>query len=142
MKTATLLSAFALIPPAFAVTVSFDNTYDNGSNPLANVACSDGANGLITRYGFQTFSDIPDFPHIGGASVIPGWNSPNCGTCWQLTYSGTRNTINVLAVDHADDGFNLSQEALDELTNEQATQLGRIDATAVQVDVGQCGLSH
>jgi hypothetical protein len=142
MKSTIILAALSCILPAYAVTVSFDTNYDNGGSSLTTVACSDGANGLITRYGFQSFADIPDFPHIGGASVVPGWNSPNCGTCWQLTYAGTGKSINVLVVDHADDGFNLSQEALDELTNGQATQLGRIDASATQVAVTQCGLSH
>lgn len=31
------------------VSVSFDQTYDNGSNSMDLVACSDGINGLITR---------------------------------------------------------------------------------------------
>lgn len=61
-----------------------------------------------------------------------------CGTCWQLSYSGR--TINVLAIDHAASGFNIAEAALNELTNGQAEALGRIDATAVQVAVSECGL--
>lgn len=120
-------------------TVSFDNTYDNHSGSLATVACSDGVNGLLTK-GFSTFSSLPNFPNIGGASVVAGWNSASCGSCWQLTWAPTGRSINVLVVDHADDGFNLSQEAMDQLTNGQAVQLGRIDATAVQVAPSACGL--
>lgn len=41
------------------------------------MSCSDGANGLITRYGWATQGVIPKFPYIGGAELIAGWNSPN-----------------------------------------------------------------
>ncbi len=61
-----------------------------------------------------------------------------CGSCWQLTYQGT--SINVLAIDHTDVGFNIAQTAMNTLTNGQAQFLGRIDATAVQVDRSNCGL--
>jgi len=128
-----------LVTSAFATTVSYDNTYDNPSGSLDTVACSDGSNGLVTK-GFPTFGSLPDFPNIGGASVVAGWNSADCGTCWQLTYSGTGKSINILVVDHADDGFNISQEALDDLTDGQAVQLGRIDASVTQIDASQCGL--
>jgi hypothetical protein len=142
MKYSLVLAAISFAIPAFAVTVSYDNTYDNPNGSLTTIACSDGANGLITRYGFNTFRDIPNFPHIGGAAAIAGWNSTQCGTCWKLTYSGTGKSINVLAIDHTDSGFNIAQEALDELTNGQAVQFGRIDATVTQVPATQCGLSH
>ncbi|EIN07918.1 eliciting plant response-like protein [Punctularia strigosozonata HHB-11173 SS5] len=142
MRFSSTVVVAALSAAASAITVSYDNAYDNASGSLTTVACSDGANGLITRYGFQTFGDIPVFPHIGGAAVVPGWNSAECGTCWQLTYAGTGKSINVLVVDHTDTGFNVAQEALDELTNGNAVAFGRIDATATQVAVTQCGLSH
>lgn len=34
---------------AATVSITYDQTYDNGSNSLANVACSDGPNGLMTK---------------------------------------------------------------------------------------------
>ncbi len=46
----------------------------------------------------------------------------------------------MLAVDHAGNGFNIAQSAMDDLTNGQATFLGRIDAASVQVDKSRCGL--
>lgn len=42
---------------------------------MTAVSCSDGTNGLITRYGYQTQGAIPNFPHVGGAAQIAGWNS-------------------------------------------------------------------
>ncbi|KAI0700550.1 immunomodulatory protein [Cerioporus squamosus] len=122
---------------ALGVTVSYDPAYDSSSTSLTNVACSDGENGLITK-GFSTFGSLPHFPNIGGAAAIAGWNSDSCGTCWQLTYKGK--SINVLAIDHADSGFNIALTAMNTLTNGQAEALGRVDVTATQVSASSCGL--
>jgi hypothetical protein len=135
MQVTTTL--FYLFSVASAITVSYDTGYDDGSRSLSAVSCSDGSNGLLTK-GYTTQSSLPSFPRIGGASVIAGWNSASCGTCWSLTYNG--NTINVLAMDHAAEGFNIAQAAMDTLTGGQATQLGRIDASYAQVDASVCGL--
>ena len=135
---AIAVAALALFASsALGVTVSYDETYDSSSTSLANVACSDGANGMLTK-GFSTFGSLPHFPNIGGAAAIAGWNSASCGTCWRLTYNGR--SINVLAVDHANSGFNIALEAMNTLTNGQAQALGRIDATATQVAASACGL--
>ncbi|ROV88629.1 hypothetical protein VMCG_10319 [Cytospora schulzeri] len=133
-----IISTLFLAAAATAVTVSYDTGYDDASRSLTAVSCSDGTNGLITKYGYSTQGSLPDFPYVGGADVIAGWNSASCGTCWQLTYGGR--TINVLAIDHAASGFNLAEAAMNELTNGQAVALGRVDATAVQVAVSECGL--
>ena len=142
-KAFTLALLAALLPSALgattssSVSVSYDQTYDTGSNSLAVTACSDGSNGLL-RKGFSTFDSLPSFPYIGGAGVIPSWNSDQCGTCWQLTYNG-RN-INVLAIDHAGSGFNIALGAMNTLTNGQAKSLGRINASVKQVAASACGL--
>lgn len=44
---------------------------------MNDVSCSDGVNGLTTRYGWTTQGAIPKFPYIGGAELIAGWNSAN-----------------------------------------------------------------
>lgn len=66
------------------------------------------------------------------------WDSPSCGTCWKLEYGGK--SINILAIDHAVTGYNIALEAMNDLTDGQAEQLGRIEATATKVAVGDCGL--
>ncbi|CAL1703220.1 unnamed protein product [Somion occarium] len=127
----------SFVAATFATSVSFDPTYDQASASLGNVACSDGSNGLITK-GFDTFGSLKNFPNIGGAAAVEGWNSAACGTCWKLTYNGQ--SINVLAIDVAIDGFNVSEEAMNTLTGGQAEQLGRVDATVEQLDASACGL--
>ncbi|KAK0201906.1 immunomodulatory protein [Desarmillaria ectypa] len=132
------LSALALIPScALAVTVGYDSGYGIGSNSLANVACSNGANGLLTK-GFTTYGSLPTFPNITSSSTIAGWNSPNCGTCWRLAYNNR--TVTVLAIDHAQSGFYTSQAALDALTNGHAVEFGTVQATATQIAASACGL--
>jgi hypothetical protein len=122
------------------VQVSYDQNYDVGTSSLNTVACSDGVNGLVTKY--PTFGSLPTFPLIGGAPTIDGWNSPACGTCYQLHFeSGKINeTITVLAIDAAPNGFNIGLTAMNRLTNNQAESLGRVTATYVEVDQSVCGI--
>ncbi|KAF8823757.1 hypothetical protein HHX47_DHR9000512 [Lentinula edodes] len=135
-----VVAAFATL--VAADTLQYDTAYDDASASLSTVACSDGSNGLLTR-GFPTFGSLPSFPNIGAFGAVEGWNSANCGTCWQVTYSsnGVSTTVNVLAVDHAGDGLiNVSEEAMNTLTNGNAVALGAVTVTSVQVDSSACGL--
>jgi len=138
MQLTKLFSLGALAAAISAVTVSYDTGYDDASRPLTSVSCSDGINGLITRFHWMKQGDIPDFPFIGGADAVAGYNSPACGTCWRLDYSGR--SIHVLAIDHAAAGFNIALEALNALTGGNAVQLGRVNATATQVATSLCGI--
>ncbi|KAF2751282.1 eliciting plant response-like protein [Sporormia fimetaria CBS 119925] len=138
MKLVSATTALLCAASTFAIRVSYDTGYDDASRSLTSVACSDGRNGLITRYRWNKQGDIPNFAYIGGYQGIAGWNSPQCGTCYALTYQGK--TINVLAIDHTLNGFNIAQKALDDLTGGNAVQLGWVDAQAVQVDLSSCKL--
>ncbi|KAF4986201.1 hypothetical protein FDECE_16071 [Fusarium decemcellulare] len=138
MKFTGILSALTLATAASATTVSYDTGYDDRNRALTSVACSDGSNGLITRYGWKKQGDIPRFPYIGGVNIIEGWNSKNCGGCYRLEYKGKK--INVLAIDHAGSGFNIGLDAMNALTNGQATQLGRINAQVYHASPSDCGL--
>ncbi|KAI0068043.1 Cerato-platanin [Artomyces pyxidatus] len=117
---------------------TYDNTYDNKDGSMNNVACSNGQNGLAAR--FPTFGDLPTFPYIGGAFAVASWNSPNCGTCWSLTYPETGEQINVIAIDVANPGFNIAQEALDKLTDGKAMQMGKAQVIVQQQPSSACGL--
>ncbi|EMD92796.1 hypothetical protein COCC4DRAFT_50890 [Bipolaris maydis ATCC 48331] len=138
MKFFTAVSAAVLgfSSMASGITVSYDPGYDDASRSMDVVSCSDGSNGLASR--FPTQGSLPRFPLIGGYQGIAGWNSPQCGTCYGLTYNGK--TIYVLAIDHTGAGFNIAQAAMNQLTNGQAAALGRIDAQYQQVAVSNCGL--
>ena len=141
MKLSLIFTSFAVLLTSVhaQLTVSFDQEYDNSAQSLDTVACS---NSLEAR-GFTTFGSLPKFPFIGGAPAVTGFDSPGCGTCWALTFvdaQGTSTSINVLAIDVATPNFNIALEAMNVLTNGQATFLGRVPVTAVQVDSSFCGL--
>ena len=121
---------------ALADRAGYDTAYDNASGSMSDVSCSDGPDGMASRY--PTFGNVPSFPNIGGASAIAGWGSTECGSCWSLTYNSAQ--IYVTAIDHADDGFNLAEEALNTLTDGEAVELGTVQVDAVQVDASFCGL--
>ncbi|KAF8343330.1 cerato-platanin-related secreted protein [Amanita rubescens] len=137
------LLVFVAVPVLGQITVAYDTWYDDGTASLNTVACSNGPNGLESR-GYTTLGSLPSFPNIGGAYAVTAWNSPACGTCWQLTYTnaqGVSRRINVTAVDHAGaDSFNIALKAMNNITNGQAVALGRVPVTAVQVPASGCGL--
>lgn len=132
-----LLSSFVA-----AINVTFDTVYDNSTQSLAIVACSNGSNGLLTR-GFTTFGSLPSFPRIGGAPAVTGFNSAACGTCWKLTFKnaqGVSTSIFVTAIDVATPDFNIALAAMNQLTGGQAEQIGRAPITASEVAASNCGL--
>ena len=133
----TVTPLVALLSVASAVHVRYDNTYDEHKGSLSTVACSTGANGLVTK-GFHTFGSLPSFPNLCAAQAAR-WNSTACGSCWQITHG--EESVNVTAVDHAGDGFNLSLEAMKKLTGgDDAEVPGVIDAHATEIDRKYCGL--
>jgi hypothetical protein len=134
--TSTIISLAALFSVASADIVRFNTFYDNPGTSLNNVACSNGKNGLVTK-GFPTFGSLPSFPGIGGVFAVKGFNSTECGSCWQLTYGGK--SIYVTAIDTIHDGFDISLKAMNILTNNQAQALDSIDAQATQVARSFCG---
>lgn len=134
-----LLSSLPFICLVSAVRVAYDTIYDNGTIPLTAVSCSDGVNGLLTK-GYKTFSALKNFPNIGSAAAVAGWNSTACGSCWKITYPPTGKSINVVAVDHAAEGFALSLTALNTLTNGQGLQFGWVDATVAAATAADCKL--
>ena len=139
--TSTIIALAALFSLVAADTqpVRYNTFYDNPSTSMNNVACSNGQNGLVTK-GFPTFGSLHTFPNAGGVYAVGAWNSPECGSCWQLTYPGTGNSIYVTAIDTVYSGFDISLGAMNTLTGGNAVALDSIDASATQVPKFYCGL--
>lgn len=137
---ATLLSVITPLASAASGTASWDSVYDSASTSTLVVACSDGVNGLYTK-GYKTLGALPKFPLVGAAPTIAGWNSPNCGKCFSVTYKSK--TIYVTGVDtsRSTTDFVLSKSALNTLTGGLADQLGRVPITWTQLASGaNCGM--
>ncbi|KAJ6436103.1 hypothetical protein O9K51_11377 [Purpureocillium lavendulum] len=127
----------SMLYAANAATGPYNSVRDSSRAANFGVACSDGSHGL-QQHGYLTLGSVPNFPMIGSAHAISGWNSANCGTCWRLTYEG--NSVTVLAIDHCTSGFDLSFQAMNNLTDGRALELGRINADAVQISASECGM--
>jgi len=144
MKPFAVAAALGFATSAFSqatYTALYDNLYDHADQSLNSVACSTGKYGLLTR-GYNTFGDLPNFPFIGGAPVIEGWNSVNCGSCWEITYvnaEGVIGNIPFTAINTARQGtLTLSLEALNALTQSQAQRLNEVSVTVAAVSGSPC----
>ena len=144
MQLTAVLAALALplLAHAASASISYDQTYDNGSQSTLALACSDGANGLAAE--FPTLGAFPGFPRVGAASAVAGWNSASCGKCFRLAYG--RQSLYFTAADHAgavggtESAFVVSLAALNKLTNGQGAAVGRVTGTAQEVASSFCGL--
>ncbi|KAI9328993.1 heat-stable antigen [Zopfochytrium polystomum] len=117
------------------VSVAYDHNYDRATDlSLASVTCSDGSNGLLTK-GYSSIGALPAY--AAASPYVGGWNSPNCGKCYTVSYNGR--SINVIAVDLGN-SFVMGEDAMNDLTGGQAEALGRVAATAVEVNQSVCGL--
>ena len=142
MKLANIFTFFViLLTSVSALTAGYDTAYDDANRPLSSVACSDGPNGLLTR-NFTTLGSLHNYPYVGGAPSVTGWNSPGCGTCWTITYTnsnGATKSINLLAIDRSSN-YIMPTAAMNKLTDGQAVFLGRVTVTDVNVPPSVCGL--
>nr|WGT79744.1 cerato-platanin-like protein 2 [Ganoderma boninense] len=132
-------TVFTQTTQIFNTTIAYDQTYDNGSLSTTGIACSNGIKGVIDQDGALTLSEIPNWPNISGAPVIAGWNSVNCSSCWELTLGDNFGTVvHLLAVDVSSGGFNVGLNVLNNLTRNNALDLGRVPATARRVEQTAC----
>jgi hypothetical protein len=100
--------------------VTYDQTFDNRDGSTSNVACSNGPNGLASRYPW--FGNFSSFPYIGGAYDIV-WNSTNCGSCWLIYNPANGAWVYITGIDTAGSGFNIAKQAFQKLGNVDAGSL-------------------
>ncbi|KAK6541054.1 hypothetical protein TWF694_008432 [Orbilia ellipsospora] len=101
-----IASLFFLITAVSCINLKYDNVYSISSNtPLTSFACSDGANGLITKYGVQTTGalagKLKQGVYLAGSPNVAGWNSPSCGSCYQAVNPSNGKSFLFVAVDVA-----------------------------------------
>jgi len=129
---------FAVLGEQGYATYHMYTQYDS----LTTVACSDGANGLMTTRGYSDLSKM--WPYVGAFSYpTPAWNSPSCGGCWQLTNSAGH-SIFVTVIDHCEvvnqysKHFDLAPPAFDELCGADGKAAGNCIFTIQQASVSSC----
>jgi hypothetical protein len=141
---ATLAPIAALVAIVQAVITTFDPVYDIASQSLNTVECSTGSNGLITK-GFTTFGSLPTFPNIGGAPAITGLNDPDCGSCWNLTFTnskGAKKSVVITAIDIGTPDFIIGETAMNTLTGGLSKEFSVVQVTATRLANSACGLEN
>lgn len=115
--TAIPAMAMALAPRSPTAVFNYDTRYDEPNVSLSTTSCSADAGNLE---GHKTFGSIPNFPHIVGSFVAGGFNSTECGACYNLTYTpmdGSEPTVIPFTVINDDQkGFTSSVQGLKDLT--------------------------
>ena len=117
--------------------VVYNPVYDNSSQTLNDVACSN----LITL--FPTLGDVPSFPFIGGAPDT-SYGSTNCGMCWKITNVESDSSIYFTSIDDtvATDPslINLSLEAF--LILDGSIETGSFGANVETADLSYCATAN
>ncbi|KAE9395985.1 hypothetical protein BT96DRAFT_1021631 [Gymnopus androsaceus JB14] len=98
-KLFSFLVPFVVAASASAEALQYDTNYDDGSHSLNGAACSDEANGLITK-GYTTFDSLPSWPNIGAFSAVGGWKEVTT-----TDSNGVPSSLDVLSIDHAGEGL-------------------------------------
>lgn len=114
---------------AITVSLTFDGAYSVADQPLTAFSC-------VGLDGATRVNQLPGFPNVTATVFVERNLSPNCGTCWQLTFEDR--SINLLAIDHAPQGFVASPFTVSFLTNNEGITNGRVDVDAIQVDPSLC----
>jgi len=120
-STATLISILATLSLTSASTLKWDDNYSVARNlPLTSFACSNGPNGLITKYNDPSLTvDTLESKHlkpgvvVAASYAVSGWGSAACGGCYHIKYSSGGKTIekNFIAIDHAQDAIVVGSDA-------------------------------
>ena len=72
------------------------------------------------------------------AWTVDGSPDAKCGTCWELQYNN-QPPVYMIAVDNAA-MIQLDGDAFKAFAGDAGIAQGSVDATAVEVDAGKCGL--
>jgi hypothetical protein len=127
---ATAVSASPAPRGLIEYNVRYDATYDNPDGLISGVACSN-----LGAQGYVHFKDLPSFPNLA-AWQDATYNSPDCGSCWNVTHNG--NGVLVTVIDHSGDGFNVAESTF-KLLNDNDLGPGSFAGYAFQVPASECG---
>jgi hypothetical protein len=131
----------AIFTSASSFRVTHSIFFGIRDHPSTTVACGT----QLVDAGYPTFGSLPSFSNIGASYAVGTIDSPDCGSCWNISYTRsddkTTTAIYVTAVDPASyDEFVVSPEAFSKLEGQQALYRELIYVEATRVQKGYCGL--
>ncbi|KAF9821182.1 hypothetical protein IEO21_00790 [Rhodonia placenta] len=138
MRLFTVASVLVLMfsPIALAqstVSVIWNSDYDTSSTGMNTTTCA-----TVLDQSYPTFGAVPTFPYLTGASFVTDSNTTGCGTCWSLVSDVGRTTV--VVINGAADGFVITEEAANDLTDHHQFLWYTVQANATQLDASVCGL--
>eukprot|EP01062_Namystynia_karyoxenos_P026540 TRINITY_DN20591_c0_g1_i1.p1 TRINITY_DN20591_c0_g1~~TRINITY_DN20591_c0_g1_i1.p1 ORF type:complete len:367 (+),score=80.58 TRINITY_DN20591_c0_g1_i1:96-1196(+) len=114
----------------------------NPGDGLTSVACSDGKNGLMTRFGYTTVQ--PMYPYITAFDEA-SWDSPKCGMCACMSDKASGNAVCLTVIDqcgppgaNGDNHFDIAPPAYGELFGATGTRDGKGFSEWVEGDSACC----
>ncbi|KAF5687139.1 rot1 [Fusarium circinatum] len=134
-KLATITSCISL---STAITVTYSGFYDDDDASVTELACWKGGR-VVEGQDWAKLGEVTY--QIAGHEGVDGPDSPLCGTCWSLSYGATSRSVLVLNSAQAESGYETSLTVMNSLTGGKAEQLGRVNVTALQTELLDCGVA-
>ncbi|KAF4951962.1 hypothetical protein FGADI_7078 [Fusarium gaditjirri] len=118
--------------------VTYSGFYDDDFASVTELACwKDGR--IVEGQDWAKLGEVTY--QIAGYQGVDGPNSPLCFSCWSLSYGDTSRSVLVLNSAQAGSGFETSLTVMNSLTGGKAEQLGRVNVTAFQTELLDCGVA-
>ncbi|RBQ76067.1 hypothetical protein FVER14953_20150 [Fusarium verticillioides] len=134
-KLATITSCVSL---STAITVTYIGFYDDDTASVTELACWKGGR-IVEGQDWAKLGEVTY--QIAGYEGIDGPESSLCVSCWSLSYGDTSRSVLVLNSAQAGSGFETSLTVMNTLTGGKAEQLGRVNVTAFQTELLDCGVA-
>jgi hypothetical protein len=141
--TAAILSSAVLASPGVkADTLKYNRDYDYAQNTeLTSFSCSDGANGLITRYGVNNLqrlqTKLQPNTYIGASPAVAKWNDPNCGKCFRATNPSNNKSLNFVVIEQ-NSGVVTGEEGFRLLSPSGTTSEGTLTVNVAELPSQSC----
>ncbi|KAL5593870.1 hypothetical protein FOBRF1_012972 [Fusarium oxysporum] len=138
MFISTLAIVISCVSLSAAVTVTYSGFYDDDTVSLTELACWKGGR-IVEGQDWAKLGEVTY--QIAGFEGVDRPDSPLCGTCWSLSYGDISRSVVVLNSAQAESGFETSFTVMNSLTGGRAEQLGRVNITAYQTELLDCGIA-
>jgi len=123
--------------------LKYDGKYDASSSlDLHTVSCSDGANGLLTKYNppvqntQQLRTKLKSGVYLAAAQAP--WNSPKCGLCWKAVGAKTKREAYFVTIDNSAPTIVGGQDLFSVLSPSRSTSEGVLDVYVYQRPSSEC----
>ncbi|EPS43071.1 hypothetical protein H072_2885 [Dactylellina haptotyla CBS 200.50] len=141
MKFFTLATIFAAASAVSGSQLKYQNIYNSAySLDLNSASCSNGPNGLVTKYGTQNSQQFRTKlkPGVYVAAAQAPWGSPKCGLCWKLVGTKSQRSAYFVTVDNSAPTIVGGEDMFKALSPSKTLFEGVIEVWAYQRPQSEC----